>query len=95
MIILKTKTMKQNRNTFKQLRKVLLIATFALFSVIAFGQNPPPPPGGGTGSGNDSGNQLGGNAHIGGGLLILLTMGLAYGGKRVYNLRYSKKEELA
>lgn len=87
--------MKQHKNTLQQLRKFLLIAIFALFSVIAFGQNPPPPPGGGSGSGNNGGNQLGGNAHIGGGLLILLTMGLAYGGKRIYNLRASKKEELA
>lgn len=87
--------MKQHKNTLKQLRKFLLITFFALFSVIAFGQNPPPPPGGGTGSGNNGGNQLGGNAHIGGGLIILLTMGLAYGGKRIYNLHNSKKEELA
>lgn len=85
--------MKQNRNTFNQIRKFLLITVFALFSIIAFGQNPPPPPGGGTGSGNNGGNQLGGNAHIGGGLIILLTMGLAYGGKRIYSMRNSKKEE--
>lgn len=87
--------MKHNKNIFQQVRKFLLIAAFALFSVVAFGQNPPPPPGGGTGSGNNGGNQLGGNAHIGGGILILLSMGLAYGGKRIYDLRNVKKEEVA
>jgi len=86
--------MKQNKNTFQQIRKFFLIAVFALFSVVAFGQNPPPPPGGGSGSGNNGGNQLGGNAHIGGGILILLTLGLAYGGKRIYDLRNAKEKEI-
>ena len=87
--------MKQNKNTFQQLRKLILIAVFAMFSVVVFSQNPPPPPGGGTGSNNTSANELGGNAHIGGGILILLALSLAYGGKRVYDLHDTKKEELA
>lgn len=87
--------MKQHKNTARKLRKFVLIAVLAIFSTVAFAQNPPPPPGGGSGSENNTSNQLGGNAHIGGGLLILLTLGLAYGGKRVFELRNEKKEETA
>ena len=86
--------MKQTKNTLQQVRKIILISLFALFSIVAFAQNPPPPPGGGSGSQNNSGNELGGNAHLGGGLLILLTLGLAYGGKRLYDLRKEQKEEI-
>lgn len=87
--------MKQTKNIFSQLKRVFLVAVFTLFMVVAFGQNPPPPPGGGSGTENNSGNQLGGNAHIGGGVLILLALGLAYGSKRVYDLKKAQKEEIA
>lgn len=87
--------MKQNKSTFQQLRKLILIAVFTIFSMVAFSQGPPPPPGGGSNSGNNGSNDLGGNAHIGGGILILLALSVAYGGKRVYDLRDTKKEELA
>jgi len=86
--------MKQTKNIFSQIKRLFLVAVFSLMMVVAFGQNPPPPPGGGSGSGNNEGNQLGGNAHIGGGVLILLALGLAYGGKRMYDLKKAKKEEL-
>ena len=49
---------------------------------------PPPPPGHG-----QSGNVPGGNAPIGGGLLILLGLGAAYGGRKLYNLNNEKLEE--
>jgi len=52
-----------------------------------FSQPPPPPPGGH----GDTGNQNAGNAPIGGGLFILLGLGAAYGGRKLYQ---SYKEEL-
>ena len=86
--------MKRTKNTIQKVKKLILVAVFSLFMVVAFAQNPPPPPGGGTGSENNSGNQLGGNAHIGGGMIILLALGLAYGGKRLYDLKKEQKEEV-
>ena len=69
------------------------IITFAFFlsvSINALAQAPPPPPPGGS---NNSGNQLGGNAPIGGGLFILLGLGAAYGGRKIYQLRKKSLEE--
>ena len=48
-----------------------------------FAQNPPPPP---PGHGS-TGNQQGGNAPIGSGLFILIGLGAAYGGKKIYDLK--------
>jgi len=56
---------------------------------------PPPPPGGssgaGDGTGGDDTSRTG--APIGGGLFILLGLGAAYGGKKLYDLRKEKLEE--
>ena len=54
---------------------------------------PPPPPGGATGTGNNNGNSQGGNAPIGSGLFILLGLGAAYGGRKIYNLRNKLEEQ--
>ncbi len=68
----------------------IAITTVLLSTTIAFAQDaPPPPPGGGHGG---SGNQTAG-APIGGGLFILLGLGAAYGGKKLYDLRKEKLEE--
>ena len=40
------------------------------------------------------GTPLGGGAPIGGGIGILLALGVAYGGKKVYNYFQDEKEEL-
>jgi hypothetical protein len=45
---------------------------------------PPPPPPGGPGTGDVP---IGGPAPIGSGLIILISMGAAYGAKKVYNAR--------
>ena len=42
----------------------------------------------------EAGTPLGGGAPIGGGLGILLTLGAAYGGKKVYHFFQDDKEEL-
>lgn len=50
---------------------------------------PPPPPAGGHGA---AGNQESGGAPIGSGLFILLGLGAAYGGKKIY--MYFRKLEV-
>ena len=64
---------------------------FTLFTANVFSQDPPPPPTAGHGA---TGNQDGGGAPIGDGLLILLGLGAAYGGKKLYHLFNEKKEDL-
>ena len=76
--------MNKAKNMIQQARKLILVAVFAMVAMIAFAQTgPPPPPGGGTSDSNRTeDNKLG--ANIGGGVLILLALGLAYGGKKIY-----------
>lgn len=50
---------------------------------------PPPPPPGGPG-GTDQ--PIGGTAPVGSGLIILISMGAAYGAKKVYNARKRLEE---
>lgn len=75
------------KNTKKYILRAFAILLLIGASYVVSAQ-PPPPPGGasGPGSGGD-GNELGGNAPIGGGLFILLSLGAVYGGRKVYNLR--------
>ena len=68
---------------------VTLVILTATLSTNLFAQVPPPPPP----SHGSSGNQPGGNAPIGGGLLILLSLGVAYGGKKIYDMKKEKLEE--
>ncbi len=63
--------------------KVTLILTLFLgWGLVSMAQAPPPPPGGGHGSPNNEGP--GGGAPIGGGIAILLSLGAAWGGRKVY-----------
>lgn len=69
--------------------KSLIFCGLFILSTGAFAQVPPPPPGehgGGT-------NEPGGGAPIGSGIAILLSLGTAYGGKKMYNV-WNNKEEL-
>ena len=70
------------------MKKILLIAMLTLASSTMFAQVPPPPPP----NHGETGNVPGGNAPIGGGLLILLSLGAAYGGKKLYDLKAEKLE---
>ena len=72
-----------------KINKTLAIIGLVMLSMGAFAQVPPPPPGGGHGS---TGNQEGGGAPIGSGIGILLTLGAAYGGKKVYKVWQDKNE---
>lgn len=70
---------------------MLLVTLFLGWGMVAMAQGPPPPPAGGHGG---STNQPGGSAPIGGGLAILLSLGAAYGGRKVYNYWQTQKDEL-
>jgi len=84
--------MKLITNTITQVKKIFLVVLFSGLSVVALSQSAPPDPGGNGGNQNNTeGNQLGGAAHVGGGVLILLSLALAYGGKRFYELRKQEK----
>jgi len=69
--------------------KIILIITALFVAINTYAQVPPPPP---PNHGN-SGNQSGGNAPIASGLFILLSLGAAYGGKKVYDLKQKKLED--
>lgn len=77
------------------MKKILITALFLLSISFTtselFAQVPPPPPGGHGEGGNQPAN--GGGAPIGGGLGILLALGAAYGGKKLYTA-FKEREEL-
>jgi len=71
----------------KQLIKTLAIVALITLGTTLMAQNPPHPNGG-----NDptsGGNTPVGGAPIGGGLVMMMIMGVAYGAKKVYHLRKS------
>lgn len=73
-------------------KSIATLLTITLLAInLAVSQTPPPPNNnqGAPGSGN---TPVGGGAPIGSGLLILLGLGVAYGGKKVFDI---KKHRLA
>jgi len=68
---------------------IVVLVTLTTTSSDVFAQVPPPPP---PGHGS-TGNQPGGNAPIGGGLFILMALGAAYGGKKLYDRSKDNLEE--
>jgi len=71
----------------KKLIKFFFIISFLSFGVLVFADPPAPP-----GNPSDAGGVPVG-APIDGGLGILLAMGAAYGGKKLYKARKDKKEK--
>jgi len=72
------------KTLIKSISAFLIIALLTINPTATFAQNgdPPPPPG----EHGENGNQVpGGGAPIGGGIGILLALGAAYGGKKVWN----------
>ena len=67
---------------------IITLIILAVTSANIHAQAPPPPPNHG-----ETGNVPGGNAPIASGLFILLGLGAAYGGKKLYDLRKEKLEE--
>ena len=78
------------------MKKIIITALFIISlsftSADLLAQGAPPPPPGGHG---ETGNQPaeGGGAPIGGGLGVLLALGAAYGGRKVYKYYQDKTEE--
>ena len=66
---------------------ILATALFLASTTALLAQVPPPPP---SGHGSGGNQPAGGGAPIGSGIAILLSLGAAYGGKKVYDFR--KKE---
>jgi len=73
----------------KYILNIILAFTFVLSTSTAFSQTAPPPPS----SHGETSNQSGGSAPIGGGLFILLGLGAAYGGKKLYDKKKESLEE--
>ena len=76
------------------MKKILTLISLILFFVLPLLTiaDPPPPPG--SGGSSPSGQQPVG-APIDGGLGILLALGLGYGGKKLYDARKKKEENIA
>lgn len=72
--------------------KYLLAILFTIFAMNIFAQGGPGDPGGDPeGGGNDP---LGGGAPVSGGTIVLLTIAMAYGGKKIYQIASFKREEV-
>ena len=78
------------------MKKIIITALFLLsisFTTSELSAQVPPPPPDGHGEGGNQGAGEGGGAPIGGGLGILLALGAAYGGKKIYTA-FKQREEL-
>lgn len=72
----------------KSLKLLAITSLFSLLSLYTLADIPPPPPNGGGPGGGDL--PVGGGSPIGGGLVILATLGAAYGAKKIHSLRLEK-----
>jgi hypothetical protein len=79
----------------KTLAKIIYVSIFTFCSMGLLAQAPPPPNGNNAPDGDNTvvgGDSGGGGAPIGSGLAILLALGAAYGGKKVYDFRKKLEE---
>lgn len=77
----------------KKITNIIVAILISILPVISFGQSTvPAPPGHGESGDQTDGN--GGGAPIGGGVVMLLTMGAAYGGKKYYDYRRKMQNEM-
>ncbi|OQX77565.1 MAG: hypothetical protein B6D61_06935 [Bacteroidetes bacterium 4484_249] len=68
----------------KTVRNLILSTVLSFsFALVSFADQPPDP-GGGPGSGDDP---VGGGAPIGGGLIVLLSLAIGYGAKKVFDAK--------
>lgn len=72
------------KNIAKRARITLILTLFLGWGLVSMAQGPPPPPAMHGKITNGSANGNGGNAPIGGGIAILLSLGAAWGGRKVY-----------
>ncbi len=89
MLIRKTDIVMKIKETILRSIRLAIIPIFIGLSLTAFADNPPPPPGGSGGAGGGTGGtgQQRNGAPIGSGMLLLIGLGAAYGGKKVYDSR--------
>ena len=75
----------------RKMKAILKLLTTLFFVLMMYSveAQPPPPPGQVL---NTASNAIGGQAPIGGGLLILLGLGVVYSGKKLYNNYKLEKE---
>jgi len=78
------------KKLINNLLKIFVIVLMVSFTYSAEAQPPSNPPDAGDLS---SSNSQGGRAPIGGGLFILLGLGAAYGGRKLYQIRKENLEE--
>ena len=76
----------------KTLKRIITAAAF-IFAISAISAQTPPPPNGGQTPGEGGNTPVGGGAPVGSGVAILLALGAAYGGKKVYYFRKRKPVE--
>jgi len=70
---------------------ILMVVMFLITSPLSAQSTHPGDPGGDPQAGGDP--PLGGGAPIGGGTLILMALGVAYGGKKLYTLKQTQEQE--
>jgi hypothetical protein len=73
----------------KAILNLILVGLLIIVPVIITSASSPPPPPPGPGTGEEP---IGGAAPIGSGLVLLISMGAAYGAKKVYNARKKLEE---
>lgn len=76
----------------KTIQKYIMIVLFQLFAITGFSQMMAPnDPGGGPQGGDPPIG--GGSAPVGSGIFILMSLGVAYGGKKVFHLVSQNKQK--
>lgn len=70
--------------------KFLIIVLFSLFSITSYGQMLEPDDPGSDPIGEDP---LGGGAPLDGGVLLLISMGITYGGRKLYIYKISNNKK--
>lgn len=71
------------KNIAKYVKITMMLTLFMGWNIIVLAQAPPPPPNE-NGSNTNQPAGSGGGAPIGGGIAILLSLGAAWGGRKVY-----------
>jgi hypothetical protein len=72
------------------MKRIRILITLILISTVTMAQNPPDP----DPNPNNGGQDLGGNAPVGSGLLILTLLGGAYGAGKTLLLNCKKNKDL-
>lgn len=70
--------------------KVIFVAALVMSAGSVMAQVPPPPPSGHGAGGNQP---AGGTGSLTGGIGILLALGAAYGGRKIYKMKQQQEEE--